>query len=131
MSVRAWDTVRELALGLPNAVEDFPWGESVIKVEKRSADPPKWRRGLVHGPMFLWLGARDAPVHAVSVKLTSSYDHAIAVANASPTTTSGLGQWGWLTVDLSAVDVDLMSEWVEESYRNIAPRKLVAELDTR
>src|SRR5436853_1387690 len=46
----AWDAVRSFALGLPNATEDFPWGEAVVKVEKRDAEPPAWRRHLVHGP---------------------------------------------------------------------------------
>lgn len=131
MSERRWDLVRDFALGLPAAAEDFPWGEPVIKVEKQSSDPPSWRRGLVHGPMFLWLGRRDAEAHFVSVKLTASYDQAVSLAQAVPTTTSGLGQWGWLTIPLSAVDVALVCDWVEESYRNIAPKKLVAELDAR
>lgn len=131
MTARAWDIVRDFALGLPAAAEDFPWGEPVIKVEKRSSDPPPWRRGLVHGPMFLWLGRRDAETHSLSVKLTDSYDQAVSLAQAVRTTTSGLGQWGWLTIRLSAVDVDLVCDWVEESYRNIAPKKLVAELDAR
>src|SRR5438552_6324206 len=100
MTAREWDIVRAFALGLPAAAEDFPWAESVIKVEKRSSDPPPWRRGLVHGPMFLWLGSRDTDSHAVSVKLTFSYDQAVALAKAIPTAASGLGQWGWLTVPL-------------------------------
>jgi predicted DNA-binding protein (MmcQ/YjbR family) len=131
MTPRAWDIVRDFALELPAAAEDFPWGEPVIKVEKRSIDAPQWRKGLVHGPMFLWLGRRDAETHFVSVKLTSSYDQAVSLAQAVRTTTSGLGQWGWLTIPLSALDVDLVCDWVEESYRNIAPKKLVAELDAR
>jgi len=129
VTARAWDTVRAFALGLPCAAEDFPWGESAVKVEKRLAHPPQWRRGLVHGPMFLWLGRRDAEAHAVAVKLTDSYEQAIALAKAAPTTMSGLGQWGWLTVPLSELDMDLMCDWVDESYRNVAPKKLVAELD--
>jgi len=131
MSVRKWDAVREFALSFPCATEDFPWGEPVIKVEKRSLDPPPWRKHLVHGPMFLWLGRRDAEVHAVAVKLTESYEQAVAFARAVPTTHSGLGQWGWLTVQLSAADVDLLCDWVDESYRNKAPKKLIAELDAR
>jgi hypothetical protein len=128
MTARHWNIVREFALSLPAATEDFPWGESVIKVERRGVDPPSWRRGLVHGPMFLWLGRRDVESHAVHVKLTSCYDQAVEMAGAAPTATSGLGQWGWLTVPLDAVDVELLCDWVEESYRNVAPKKLVAKL---
>ena len=128
---RKWDAVKAFALSLPAAIEDFPWGESIIKVEKRGIAPPTWRRGLVHGPMFLWLGHRHAESHAIYVKLTASRDHAIAMAGAIPTTASGLGKWGWLTVTLAVADVDLIYDWVEESYRNIAPKKLTAELDRR
>jgi hypothetical protein len=101
MNARRWDAVREFALGLPAAVEDFPWGR------------------------------RDAPDHSVSMKLTRSHELAITVAEAVPTTISGLGQWGWLTVRLATVDLDLVYDWVDESYRNVAPKKLVALLDAR
>jgi hypothetical protein len=81
--------------------------------------------------MFLWLGRPDAAAPAVCVKLTRSYDEAVHIGYAVPTTRSGLGQWGWLTVPLAGIDVALLRDWVEESYRNVAPRRLVAELDTR
>jgi predicted DNA-binding protein (MmcQ/YjbR family) len=129
MTARRWDAVREHALSLPCAKEDFPWGESVVKAERRWQPAPEWRGGLVHGPMFLWLGRRDVEIPMVSVKLTDSYDEARAIADVHPTTHSGLGQWGWLTVVLASVHVDVVCEWVEESYRNRAPRRLVRQLD--
>ncbi|HTE56529.1 MAG TPA: hypothetical protein VK698_37005 [Kofleriaceae bacterium] len=79
--------------------------------------------------MFLWLGRRDVELHAVHVKLAGCHDQAVEIAGAVPTAASGLGQWGWLTVPLGAVHVDLLCDWVEESYRNVAPRKLVAQLE--
>jgi hypothetical protein len=82
-------------------------------------------------PLFLWLGAREADAHAVYVKLTDSYEQAIAIAGASPTTMSGVGQWGRLTVPLPVSDEDLLLDWVDESYRNVAPKRLVALLESR
>jgi predicted DNA-binding protein (MmcQ/YjbR family) len=128
-TARRWDRVRKFALSLPAAAEDFPWGESVVKVERRGVVPPSWRRGLVHGPMFLWLGRRDVEAPAMYVKLTDRYDQAVDIAGAVPTAASGLGKWGWLTVPMSAAGVELLCDWVEESYRNVAPRKLAAQLD--
>jgi hypothetical protein len=126
-----WDAVRDYALQLPNAVEDFPWGESVVKVEKRDAAPPAWRKHLVHGPMFLWLGGRDVDVPAVAVKLRGpAHEHAVA-SGAASTTHSGLGAWGWLTVSLANTDVELVCDWVDASYRVVAPKKLVKLLDSR
>jgi hypothetical protein len=132
MGGRKWDTVREFALSLPAAEEDFPWGETVIKVRRKPGAPP-WRKDNqgVHGPMFLWMGQRSIPAPAVCVKLTTSYEEAMAVAHATPTTISGLGQWGWLTVRLDTVNVALACDWVDESYRNVAPRRFVVELDRR
>ena len=127
---RKWDAVREFALGLPGAAEDFPWGETVIKVPRKPGVPPWMKQGGVYGPMFLWMGRRHAEVPFVCVKLTTSYEEAVAVASAERTTISGLGQWGWLTVRLAEVDVALVCDWVEESYRNVAPRRFVAALDT-
>ncbi|WP_020578453.1 MmcQ/YjbR family DNA-binding protein [Actinopolymorpha alba] len=126
MTTRAWDHVQAFALGLPRAVEDIPRGELVVKVDH---PPRRMANGLVYGPMFLWLGRRKAPVPAVSVKLKASYDQAVAVGRATPMTMSGLGQWGWLTVPLAGVDLDLLCDWIDESYRNVAPKKLVAELN--
>jgi hypothetical protein len=127
VATRAWDRVRTFALGLPRAIEDFPWGERVVKIDY----PVRRRNGLVHGPMFLWLGNRDAPAPAVSVKLRASYDQAVALGGATPMTMSGLGQWGWLTVPLAGADLDFVRDWVDESYRNVAPKRLLAELRRR
>ena len=43
------------------------------------------------------------------------------------------GPYGWLGLDLGGDDVDWeeVAELVEESYRNTAPKKLIAELDSR
>lgn len=131
-TARTWDSVRAFALGLPAAEEDYPWGEPVIKV-RRKPGPPPWRREKegVYGPMFLWLGRREAEIPSVHVKLSRSRDEAMAIAAALPTTFSGLGQWGWLAVPLAGVDVGLLCDWVDESYRNVAPRRFIAELDAR
>jgi hypothetical protein len=125
----SWDRARSFALGLPAAAEDGPWGQTVIKVRRRPGAPP-WRKDGegVLGPMFVWLGRRDAPEPAVFVRLTTSYDTAVAIAGARPTTTSGLGRWGWLTVPLDGLDVDVLCDWIEESYRNVAPKRFVDQL---
>jgi predicted DNA-binding protein (MmcQ/YjbR family) len=119
------ERVRKFALSLPSAAEDFPWGEAVIKVRTKPG-VPSWRKDGegVLGPMFVWLGK-----HAISVRLRRSREAAIALAGATPTTHSGLGQWGWVDVPIDSVDVELLYDWVEESYREVAPKRLVAALD--
>ena len=116
-----WDRVREYALSFPEAFEDFPWGVPVIKVATGS----KWP------PLFVWLGERDAEAPAIYVKLTESYEQAVAVAGAFPTTMSGVGRWGRLTVPLPVQDEDLLLDWIDESYRSVAPKRLVGLLGDR
>ena len=110
------DRARSFALSLPGATEDFPWGECVAKVR---------------GKVFVFLGGgANARPHRMSVKLDESHGHALSVDGAEPTG-YGLGRSGWVTVPLRArgVTVELLRDWIEESYRIVAPKKLVAELD--
>ena len=109
--------VLELALDLPGAYEDHPWEETVVKVNKK---------------IFLFLGSADSPTWpAITVKLRESHAEALGVPGAEPTG-YGLGKSGWMTIPLAAAKappLGVLTDWVEESYRLIAPKKLVAELD--
>jgi predicted DNA-binding protein (MmcQ/YjbR family) len=110
------DAIRTFALSLPGAAEDFPWGERVVKVNKK---------------VFVFLGADErADSTLMTVKLVESHGHALAIEGAEPTG-YGLGRAGWVNVPLDAegISFDLLRDWIEESYRIIAPRRLVAELD--
>jgi predicted DNA-binding protein (MmcQ/YjbR family) len=104
------------SLSLPEAYEDHPWGESVAKVNKK---------------VFVFLGAGDDPATVgMSVKLDESHEQALAVPGARPTG-YGLGRGGWVTVPFRPTTPPLavLKDWVEESYRRVAPRRLVSELD--
>jgi hypothetical protein len=121
-----WDEIRAFALRYPRAVEDRPWDTPVVKVDH---PPGRMINGFVYGPMFLWLGHADAPVPTVGVKLTDAYDEALATAQAAPMRYSGLGHWGWLMIPLASVDSDLLHDWIDESYRNVAPKVLIQQID--
>ena len=112
---RAFAFLRGKGLEYPEAVEEFPWGETALKV-----------RGKVFG--FLALEGRS---FSMSVKLPKSNMAALMFPFASPTG-YGLGKSGWVTAKFEgAVDVptDLLEEWLDESYRTIAPKRVVASLD--
>jgi len=100
----------EFALGLPGTREDYPWDELVIKVGAK---------------VFVFLGG-DEP--QMTVKLVESHAHALSIDGARPTG-YGLGKSGWVTVPVSDVALQTLRDWVEESYRIVAPKRLVAELD--
>ncbi len=107
------DKVRDFALSLPEAFEDHPWGEDVVKVR---------------GRIFVFLGTGASK--RLTVKLEESHAHALSIEGAEPTG-YGLGTSGWVTLPLRAegVTIALLRDWVEESYRIVAPKRLLAEID--
>lgn len=113
------EAVRAFALTLPGAWEDFPWGESVVKVGKK---------------VFVFLGVSDGSYPpTVTFKLADpeAHEHALSCPGAEPTG-YGLGRSGWVTVPLEprgAPGADLLRDWVEDSYRAVAPKRLAAQLD--
>lgn len=80
--------------------------------------------------VFVFLGLDDMDELLVTVKLEDSHDQALAVPGAEPTG-YGLGRSGWVTIPLrdTTPPPGVLEDWIDESYRRVAPRKLVAELD--
>ncbi|MFD5818082.1 MmcQ/YjbR family DNA-binding protein [Streptomyces sp. NPDC127038] len=120
-ALKEWQKVRGFALGLPGAAEEFPWGETVAKVNKK---------------VFVFLGLDDGshPM-GVTVKLKdeAAHAHALTSPGAEPAG-YGLGRAGWVRIPLEergAPAAELLCDWVEESYRATAPKRLIAELDAR
>jgi len=109
------DALRAFALGLPEAWEDQPWdGTPVTKVRKK---------------IFVFHGAPDSP--SVAVKLPESAELALGAPGATPTG-YGLGRAGWVSIPLDGPDappLGLLEDWVEESYRAVAPKTLAKQLD--
>lgn len=99
------------ALSFPGAHEDRPWGDTVAKVD---------------GKIFAFLGEKT-----ITLKLPASADAALAVPDARPTA-YGLGKAGWVTFPLAGAPPEpVLRDWVDESYRAVAKKRRVAELDAR
>ena len=109
--------ILQFALGFPGAWEDHPWEEDVVKVGKK---------------IFVFLGTEDSSDPGMIVKLDDSHEQALAVPGAAPTG-YGLGRSGWVTVPYrdTTPPLDVLKDWVEESYRRVAPKQLIAGLDSR
>ena len=93
----------------------MPWGHHAIKVKGKS---------------FVFLAA-DEETFSLSAKLPSSASVAVKLPFASPTE-YGLGKSGWVTASFATgekLPLDVLGFWLNESYRAIAPKKLVAKLD--
>ena len=82
--------------------------------------------------VFVFLG-RSGDALSVSVKLPSSNLLALDLPFASPTG-YGLARGGWVTARFGKGEpppMGLLIRWIEESYRAVALRRLVKELDAR
>jgi len=111
---KAEDALRRRGLAYPEAYEEFPWGHSALKVK---------------GKAFAFL-AFEKGVFSVSVKLPESSSGALLLPFAEPTG-YGLGRSGWVTASFrpgESVPVPILSAWLDESYRAIAPKKLLAQM---
>jgi predicted DNA-binding protein (MmcQ/YjbR family) len=109
----------EFALSYPDAWQDEPWeGDVVAKVGKK---------------VFVFFGTPIKDGIGVGVKLPHEGDFARSLPYCAPMG-YGLGKWGWVSASFGSaedVPVEMLKEWIDESYRAIAPKKLVKELDGR
>jgi predicted DNA-binding protein (MmcQ/YjbR family) len=91
-----------------------PWGERVIKVNKK---------------IFVFMHG-DAKGLRVTTKLPRSYGAALMAPSAKPTGYN-LGKSGWVSSSFGKGDsppYDILKSWIDESYRAEAPRRLPKDL---
>lgn len=121
MSAKTDAIVRELrAFGMayPGAHSKSPWpGHDDLAVRDKT---------------FAYLPVEGDPF-SLSVKLPYTGEVALGLPYARPTG-YGLGKSGWVSFSPSEAEIPALSrlkDWIDESYRAQAPRKLVKELDGR
>jgi predicted DNA-binding protein (MmcQ/YjbR family) len=96
------------ALAYPDAWKDHPWGETVVKVGKK---------------VFVFFGLPRGGL-SVPCKLPHTFDVALSTFSFAEATGYGLGASGWVTAKFEGKDkvpLPLLLEWIEESYRAVAP----------
>lgn len=110
------DALRAYGLGYPGATEDFPWGHRALKVK---------------GKTFAWLISDAVNGFGMTVKLPESGDAALMMPFAQPAG-YGLAKAGWVDCKFRQDEtppVELLKKWLDESYRAVAPAKLLKELE--
>jgi predicted DNA-binding protein (MmcQ/YjbR family) len=108
--------LREFALEFPEAYEEFPWEHRAMKVKKK---------------VFIFLGNNEAGGLSLSVKLPHGGREALLLPFATPTG-YGLGKSGWVSASFAPGDkppLTILCEWIDESYRAVATKTLVKQLD--
>ena len=118
MSDEIVKALRAFGLAFPGAHSKSPWpGHDDLAVKDKT---------------FAYLPADGEPF-SFSVKLAYTSEVALDLPYAKPTG-YGLGKSGWVTFTPAPGQMpplEQMKEWIDESYRAQAPRKLVKELDSR
>ena len=110
-----FQSLRKFALSLPDTREDFPWGESAIKVR---------------GKTFLFMRESEEGL-SLSVKLPQSREFALEYPFTEPAR-YGLGKSGWVTAQFGPKHkplLDVLQAWTFESYRAVAPKALLKKLN--
>jgi predicted DNA-binding protein (MmcQ/YjbR family) len=111
---RAEAAIAARAAAFPETTEDQPWGHRAFKVK---------------GKTFLFLATEGGSL-SLSLKLPESGVLALELPFTEPTG-YGLGKSGWVSARFTTgkdVPLSLIGEWLDESYRAIAPKKLVLTL---
>ncbi len=114
--------VRRICLALPQAHETLTFGRPWFRVKKTFAV----FGGGTKGP--------EGRMYPCSVIFLPDPDTRLALLeDPRAFVPAYFGPNGWMGLDLTAAPVDWqeIAELVEESYRNTAPKRLVALLDTR
>jgi len=107
--------LKKFGLAYPEAHSKSPWpGHDDLAVRNKT---------------FAFLSAAGEPLR-ITCKLPLTGQMALTLPFVSPTG-YGLGRSGWVTATFGPKDVppfDLLKDWIDESYRAQAPKKLVASL---
>ena len=109
--------LRDFGLAYPGAHTKSPWpGHLDLGVNDKT---------------FAYLSIEGQPF-SISCKLPRSCRSALELPFAKPTG-YGLGKSGWVSAEFAEDETppaSLLKDWIDESYRAQAPKKLVAALDT-
>lgn len=106
--------LRAFGLAYPGAHTKSPWpGHLDLAVKDKT---------------FAYLSIEGEPF-SISCKLPQSCAVALMLPFCKPTP-YGLGKSGWVSASLDGVEVpvEMFKQWIDESYRAQAPKKLVAQL---
>jgi predicted DNA-binding protein (MmcQ/YjbR family) len=115
---RAPKTAVEWTRSLREAALKFPGTEEGVACEGTALEK---RTVKVRGKAFLFLGPKD-----LMLKLVTSLDEVNAMAANEPARYK-VGAHGWVTIthdDVATLPHAVIVNWIQESYRLAAPKKL-------
>jgi predicted DNA-binding protein (MmcQ/YjbR family) len=116
---RAEDELIAYAATFPGAWVDHPWEHTVMKVGKK---------------VFVFFGGKASADDCLSitVKLPVSAEMVLATLPFFTPAGHGLGKAGWVHAtirDGEDIDLDSFRAWIDQSYRAVATKTLIKQLD--
>lgn len=117
--------VRRIALGFPGAFEKISWGRPVFCAPKMFAMYGGSAKSAAKG-------AHVAHPHSILIKVDDS-DRRALEQDARFFFPAYMGPFGWLGLDFDAAPVDWteVTELADASFRLVAAKKLIRQLDER
>jgi hypothetical protein len=109
----SFDDVRRIALALPEAEERLTW-ETDITFRVRDK--------------IFAIGGEGADRVSIKAGLETQAE-LIELDPATFAKSAYVGRFGWITVDLDRVDLELLTSLLREAWRRSAPKRLAAELE--
>jgi predicted DNA-binding protein (MmcQ/YjbR family) len=111
------DQLRNICLALPEAVEQETWGHPTFRVREK---------------IFTTFGIADEAGETTTSMKAPAGEQEVLLATGEPFFyPKYVGSKGWIGVRLdAATDWQEIAELVEDSYREIAPKRLITQLDT-
>lgn len=110
------EVVVKLASGYPGAEKAVLFGDhDVYRVNKK---------------VYVWYGDTENGGFYLSVKLKDSQAMALMLPFVKPAE-YGMAKWGWVEANFpkGKFQPEIVRQWIEESYRHTAPKKLLKQLD--
>lgn len=112
MAASPLSIIRLLASEYPEAQKAFLFGDhEVFRVRKK---------------VFVWFGKGEKGGTYLSVKLKDTQAVALMLPFVTPAA-YGMAKWGWIGANFpkGKFPVELVKQWLDESYRHTAPKKLL------
>ena len=110
------DNMRKICLSFPEAIEKETWGHPTFRINDK---------------MFAMCSTDSTPDPAMTVKTPPGEQQLLLAAGDRFFYPAYVGSKGWIGIKLSAAtDWSEIHELVDDSYRLIAPKRLVKELGT-
>ncbi len=107
---------KAICLSFPETTETFPWGSPHFRVGEK----------IFAG----YGGEEDSEVNTIGSKLDKEVARALVEEESRASPAKYVGKHGWISFELRGrLSWRRIEAWVEESYRLIAPKRLVKALD--